>query len=167
REALAEVLKDLTDVEVIAVCSDLESLREVVEAERPDLVLTDIRMPPGHSDEGIRLASELRSSHPEIGVVILSQYAESSYAPALLDRADGIGRSNCSAEILRSGAEHTCSHYSRRRRRVGLSGPLCGVWKEGEILKHESEVRRVALVVAVDDQECFRAVLRRVIDATR
>lgn len=85
REALDGVLERLKGIKVVAVCDDLDSLREAIEAERPDVVLTDIRMPPEKRDEGIRLAGELRSSHPEIGVVILSQYAEPAYATALFD----------------------------------------------------------------------------------
>ena len=56
-----------------------------VESERPDVVVTDIRMPPTHTDEGIRLAAMLRDSHPDIGVVVLSNYADPAYALALLE----------------------------------------------------------------------------------
>jgi DNA-binding NarL/FixJ family response regulator len=58
---------------------------EAIERESPDVVLTDIRMPPGQGDEGIRVAGWLREAHPEIGVVVLSQYAEPSYALTLLE----------------------------------------------------------------------------------
>jgi DNA-binding NarL/FixJ family response regulator len=83
REALGGVLEHLEGVHVVAVCADLDSLRSAVEDERPDLVLTDIRMPPANRDEGIQLAAELRSKHPEMGVVILSQYTDPAYAMAL------------------------------------------------------------------------------------
>jgi DNA-binding NarL/FixJ family response regulator len=69
---------------VVAACDDLPSLLEAVETERPDVVLTDIRMPPGNVDEGVRAAERLRETHPEVGVVVLSQYAEPRYALALL-----------------------------------------------------------------------------------
>jgi DNA-binding NarL/FixJ family response regulator len=59
---------------------------EAVERERPDVVLTDIRMPPNDWDEGIRVADELRDSHPQIGVVVLSQFVDPEYALALLER---------------------------------------------------------------------------------
>jgi DNA-binding NarL/FixJ family response regulator len=85
REALDGVLDHLDGVEVVAVCADLDSLRSAVESELPDLVLTDIRMPPENRDEGIRFAAELRATHPEIGVVILSQYTDPGYAMALFD----------------------------------------------------------------------------------
>ena len=90
REALDGVLERVEGVEVVAVCADLDSLREAIESARPDLVLTDIRMPPENRDEGIRLAAELRLSHPEIGVVILSQHTDPAYATALFE--DGSDR---------------------------------------------------------------------------
>src|SRR5207249_4202492 len=65
--------------------ADYASLLETAEATEPDVVLTDIRMPPGHSDEGIRAANELRRRFPDLGVVVLSQYAEPAYALALLE----------------------------------------------------------------------------------
>jgi DNA-binding NarL/FixJ family response regulator len=71
---------------VVATCVDLESLERAVEEEHPDVVVTDIRMPPGFDDEGIKLAADLRTSDPETGVVILSQYAEPRYALRLLER---------------------------------------------------------------------------------
>ena len=71
--------------EVAAVCGDLDSLLEAVDREVPDVVVTDVRMPPGHSDEGIQAARRLRETNPGLGVVVLSQYANPSYALALLD----------------------------------------------------------------------------------
>ena len=68
REAIAHVLADVPEVELAAVCSDVDELRRAIEAERPDVVVTDIRMPPTGDDEGLRVAAELRDSHPEIGV---------------------------------------------------------------------------------------------------
>jgi DNA-binding NarL/FixJ family response regulator len=79
------LLETRPDIEVVAVCGDLDSLLEAVEAERPDVVLTDIRMPPGSTDEGIQAADRLRADHPDVGVVVLSQYANPSYALALLE----------------------------------------------------------------------------------
>ena len=90
REGVRRLLETLPDVEVAAVCEDLDSLLAAVDAERPDVVMTDIRMPPGGHDEGIRAARMLRESHPALGVVVLSQYAEPEYALALLESgADG------------------------------------------------------------------------------
>ena len=85
REGVRGLLASLADIEVVAVCDDLDSLFAAVEAEHPDVVVTDIRMPPGNSDEGIQAAARLRTSDPEVGVVVLSQYATPSYALALLE----------------------------------------------------------------------------------
>jgi DNA-binding NarL/FixJ family response regulator len=85
REAIMHVLEAEDDIEIVAACSDLDSLRLTIADVRPDVVLTDISMPPSHTDEGIRLAAELRDTHPDIGVVILSQYAEPVFATKLLE----------------------------------------------------------------------------------
>jgi DNA-binding NarL/FixJ family response regulator len=85
REGVRRLLETRPDLEVAAVCGDLPSLLAAVEAERPDVVVTDIRMPPGGTDEGIQAADRLRETNPEIGVVLLSQYANPSYVLAFLD----------------------------------------------------------------------------------
>ena len=85
REGLRRLLEGQPDLEVAAVCSDVESLLAAVERERPDVVVTDIRMPPTHSAEGIEVATRLRQTSPDVGVVVLSQYADPRYALALLD----------------------------------------------------------------------------------
>lgn len=85
REGLVRLLETQEDLEVAAACSDLDSLLATVDAERPHVVVTDIRMPPGDTDEGIQAASRLRETHPDIGVVVLSQYAVPGYVLALLD----------------------------------------------------------------------------------
>ena len=86
REGISRVLEADDEIEIVATCADYETLRAAVGETDPDVVLTDIRMPPTHTDEGIRLASELRETHPGIGVVVLSQYAEPLYATMLLER---------------------------------------------------------------------------------
>jgi DNA-binding NarL/FixJ family response regulator len=85
REGLRRLLETRSDVEVAAACGDLDSLLAAVGTERPDVVITDIRMPPGHTDEGIQAAERLRQTDPNVGVVVLSQYATPSYALALLE----------------------------------------------------------------------------------
>jgi DNA-binding NarL/FixJ family response regulator len=86
REGIAQVLSDDdAGIEVVALCDGGDALLRAVETLRPDVVVTDIRMPPTNTDEGIRLAATLRETHPEIGVVVLSNYADPSYALALLD----------------------------------------------------------------------------------
>jgi DNA-binding NarL/FixJ family response regulator len=84
REGVRRLLATRDDVVVVAACEDLDSLYAAVESESPDVVLTDIRMPPGGVDEGIQAAARLRETHPEVGVVVLSQFAEPEYALALL-----------------------------------------------------------------------------------
>lgn len=87
REGICRVLELGDGVEVVAAVGDLDALTAAVAEHRPDAVLTDIRMPPTGTDEGIRAALQIRSERPETGVVVLSQYAEPAYALELL--ADG------------------------------------------------------------------------------
>ncbi len=84
REGVRGLLEAEPDIEVVAVCSDLGSLLDAVDANDPDVVVTDIRMPPGNTDEGIQAAERLRGTHPSVGVVVLSQYTTPSFALALL-----------------------------------------------------------------------------------
>ncbi|MFI5010194.1 MAG: response regulator [Solirubrobacterales bacterium] len=84
REAVSQILARHPRIDLVAVCVDRDSLLAAVESERPEVVITDIRMPPTGNDEGIQIASQLRRTHPEVGVVVLSQYAEPSYGLALL-----------------------------------------------------------------------------------
>jgi DNA-binding NarL/FixJ family response regulator len=85
REGIEKLLGRQNDIEIVALCVDLPELLAAVESHRPDAVLTDIRMPPNNSDEGIVAATTLRESHPNVGVVVLSQYVEPSYALQLFD----------------------------------------------------------------------------------
>ena len=85
REGIQQLLAESTSVEVVSECGDRDALMEAVERERPDIVLTDIRMPPTQTDEGVQVAAELRERHPDVGVVVLSQYVEPAYVLALLD----------------------------------------------------------------------------------
>ena len=86
REGVRRLLETRPELEVIASCGDLDALLEAVDAHAPDVVLTDIRMPPGGADEGIRAAAQLRETHPEIGVIVLSQFADPEYALVLLEQ---------------------------------------------------------------------------------
>jgi DNA-binding NarL/FixJ family response regulator len=91
REGVRQLIERQADLSVVAAAADLEEVRTALAARPPDepvdVVVTDVRMPPTFTDEGIRLAVELRETHPSIGVVVLSQYAEAAYARDLL--ADG------------------------------------------------------------------------------
>jgi len=86
REGIVRVLESIEDLDLVAAYGDLDAVRAGVERDRPDVVVTDIRMPPSHTDEGIRLADELRTTRPEVGVVVLSQHESPLYALALFDR---------------------------------------------------------------------------------
>jgi DNA-binding NarL/FixJ family response regulator len=92
REGTAALLAAVDDIDLVASVEDLDGLLAAVEKHGPDVVLTDIRMPPTHTTEGIEAARKIRADHPEIGVVVLSQYAEEDYAYELLkDGAAGLG----------------------------------------------------------------------------
>lgn len=91
REGLARVLRD-AGFEVVAAVSDATALIAAVDAHVPDVIITDVRMPPGQLDEGLRAALEIRQAHPDIGILVLSHYAESRQALRLLDQANrGVG----------------------------------------------------------------------------
>jgi DNA-binding NarL/FixJ family response regulator len=86
REGMTRVLEGLDGIELIASSGELNALRAAIEREHPDVVVTELRMPPGFTDEGISLAAELRSTHPEIGVVVVSECADPRYATELFAR---------------------------------------------------------------------------------
>jgi DNA-binding NarL/FixJ family response regulator len=90
REGLAGLLERF-GFQTVAVVGDAEALKTAVAEHAPDLVITDIRMPPTFTDEGLRAAVELRRAHPGLAVVALSQYVQHSYAADLLDSGDGRG----------------------------------------------------------------------------
>ena len=85
REGIRRVLEAAPDITVTAECVDGDELLAAVDADSPDIVMTDVRMPPSGGDEGIRIANRLRRTHPTVGVIVLSQFAEPDYALALLE----------------------------------------------------------------------------------
>jgi DNA-binding NarL/FixJ family response regulator len=101
REAVEHVLAGAEGIEVVASCSDRRSLAQAIADEHPDVVVTDIRMPPAQSDEGLQVAADLRRTHPEVGVVVLSQYADPAYGLALLE-----GGSDRRAYLLKERIQH-------------------------------------------------------------
>jgi DNA-binding NarL/FixJ family response regulator len=104
RQAVHQVLERQAQLEIVAECEDGESLLAAVERERPDVVVTDVRMPPSGDDEGIRIARTLRETNPEIGVVVLSQYARARYGLELL--ADGAeGRAYLLKDRIHDGSQ--------------------------------------------------------------
>lgn len=91
REGLRRALEDGGDLEVVAAVGTAHELLDAVDRLQPDAVVTDIRMPPGHTTEGIDAAHRIRSSRPEVGVVVLSQHVDGHYALALFrDGTDGL-----------------------------------------------------------------------------
>ena len=101
REALGHVLATADGIDVVAACNDRSSLTQAIETEQPDVVVTDIRMPPSDTDEGLQVAAELRRTHPDVGVVVLSQYADPRYGLALLH-----GGSDRRAYLLKERIQH-------------------------------------------------------------
>ena len=90
REGIVRLLSTAPDIEVVASCGDYNQVIAAVEDQDPDVVVTDIKMPPTSTDEGIRLAGQLRGRHPSVGVVVLSQYSNPGYVLALFE--DGSDR---------------------------------------------------------------------------
>ena len=90
RAGIEMLFSTIPGLEIVAACGSLDDALAAIEMTRPDVVLTDIRMPPTHTDEGIQLAQRLRSTRPDVGVVVLSQYIDPGYALALV--ADGSSR---------------------------------------------------------------------------
>jgi DNA-binding NarL/FixJ family response regulator len=86
RTAVQQLIESQADLDLVAVCADLDSLLRAIEEHQPDVVLTDIRMPPTGTDEGLRAAATLRETSPQTGVVVLSQYAEPEYVLTLLEK---------------------------------------------------------------------------------
>jgi len=104
REGIIRALEGADDVELLASCEDLDSLRAAVDELEPDVVLTDIRMPPENTNEGIRLAAELRGSHAGIGVLIVSQHSDPIYAMTLFEGGTA-GRGYLLKESVREPGE--------------------------------------------------------------
>ncbi|HST40643.1 MAG TPA: response regulator transcription factor [Conexibacter sp.] len=102
RQALHHVLDPVETIELVASCASGDALLAAVEQLRPEVVVTDIRMPPSEGAEGIRIAIALRSSHPQVGVVVLSQFADPRYCIALLDEGSD-GRAYLLKERVESG----------------------------------------------------------------
>jgi len=89
REGVRALIETQDDLELVGTCSDLPTLMAGVDEHVPDVVITDIRMPPDQTDEGVRAAQWMRDAHPDIGVVVLSQYVEEDYAVRLFEGGSG------------------------------------------------------------------------------
>jgi serine/threonine-protein kinase len=148
-EGLARLLTD-AGFEVVGKAGDAASLVRLVDARRPDLVLTDIKMPPSHSEEGLEAAQEIRRRHPSTGVLVLSHYLESGYALRLLEELpersgyllkDRISDVAVLTDALRRIAEGECvvdpTIVARLMSRRRAQGPL------DELTEREREVLRL------------------------
>jgi serine/threonine-protein kinase len=136
REGLARVLED-AGFSVVGRCGDAETLLRIVEERRPDVSIVDIRMPPGHGDDGLVAAQEIRRRHPDVGVLVLSHYLDSRYAARLLEDApagagyllkDRVSEVAVVADALRRIADGDCvidpTIVSRLVARKRAQGPL-------------------------------------------
>ena len=90
RDVLGQILNRSPDIDVVATADDEPTLLAAIEKTRPDVVVTDVRMPPTGTDEGVRVAGHLATAHPDVGVVIVSQYSD----PTWLSRVFDVGREN-------------------------------------------------------------------------
>jgi DNA-binding NarL/FixJ family response regulator len=133
REGMSELLRRFGHA-VVAAVGDAPALVAAVEAHEPDVVVTDVRMPPGFSDEGLRAAVALRAARPSLPVLVLSQYVEQTYAVELLDARPG-GRGAGVGYLLKD--------------------------RVGDVEEFADAVRRVAAGGTVIDPEVVRQLLRR------
>jgi DNA-binding NarL/FixJ family response regulator len=136
REGLARLLQD-AGFEVAGRCGDAETLLRIVDALKPDVAIVDIRMPPGHGDDGLVAAQEIRRRHPDVGVLVLSHYLDSRYAARLLEEVpagagyllkDRVSEVAVLADALRRIDEDECvidpTIVSRLVARKRARGPL-------------------------------------------
>jgi serine/threonine-protein kinase len=143
REGLARVLQD-SGFDVVGRCGDADTLLTLVGARQPDVAIVDIRMPPGHGDDGLVAAQEIRRRHPDVGVLVLSHYLDSRYAARLLEDVpagagyllkDRVSEVAVVADALRRIADGDCvidpTIISRLVARKRARGPL-GVLTERE-----------------------------------
>ena len=136
REGLARVLED-SGFDVVGRCGDAEALLRMVAAQKPDVAIVDIRMPPGNKDDGLVAAQEIRRRHPDVGVLVLSHYLDSRYAARLLEEVpagagyllkDRVSEVAVVADALRRIADGDCvidpTIVSRLVARKRARGPL-------------------------------------------
>ena len=160
RQGLTALLAEVEGIDVVATADDLDSLIRSVAENSPDVVLTDIRMPPTSTNEGIEAAKRIRSEHPGIGVVVLSQYVEEDYVFELLaDGVAGMGyllkeRVNdldelvrALREVARGGSVLDPVVVEALLARRGSDGPLLGLTdREREVLQAMATGRNNATI---------------------
>jgi len=140
REAVHQVVGQQDNVEIVADCGDGASLLEEVERLRPDVVITDVRMPPSGDDEGIRVAQRLRESDPGIGVVVLSHYAELRYGRELF--ASGAeGRAYLLKDRVNDGRELRAAIEVVARGGSMIDPEIVRLLLESEERRHDSPLK--------------------------
>ncbi len=160
REGLSALLAEIDGVDLVATVADADALLSAVATLSPDAVLTDIRMPPTHTDEGIVAAKRIRAEHPTVGVVVLSQYVEEDYAFELLsDGVAGMGYLlkervtdvdeliRALREVTRGGSVLDADVVEALIARRGHDGPLLGLTeREREVLQQMATGRNNATI---------------------
>jgi DNA-binding NarL/FixJ family response regulator len=139
REGVVRLLEAQDGIEVVGACGDLDELLATVDAQLPDVVLTDIRMPPTGTDEGIQAAAWIRQNHPRVGVVVLSQYTAPGYAVALLEHGSS-GRGYLLKERVGSVDE-----LARAIRTVAGGGSVIDPLVVDELVRARSQERMSGL----------------------
>jgi len=171
REGVSRLVAANEDFELVGVASDLPQLLALVSEQAPDVVVTDIRMPPTGTDEGIRAAAWIRENHPRVGVVVLSQYSAPKYAVALLERGSAgrayllkerVGSVDELARAIRTVAQggsvidHTVvDELVRARSRERTSGMSSLTARESQILAEMAQGKSnsaIAAAVAVSER---------------
>jgi DNA-binding NarL/FixJ family response regulator len=139
REGVSRLVSGNEDFELVGVASDLPQLLDVIKEQDPDVVITDIRMPPTGSDEGIQAAAWLRDNRPRVGVVVLSQYTAPGYALALLEHGSA-GRAYLLKERVASVDE-----LARAIRTVAQGGSVIDPQVVDELVRSRSQRRASSL----------------------
>jgi DNA-binding NarL/FixJ family response regulator len=153
REGISRALEAAEEIELVASGGTLDEVLQAVERLEPDVVLSDVRMPPNHTDEGIRLANELRRSHPTIGVVILSQHADALYALALFDDGSD-GRGYLLKDRVRDQAE-----LSRALLEVSRGGTVVDAKVVNELLAVRRQRETTGLETLTDREQEILALV--------
>ena len=161
REGVSALLAEGEGIEVVGTATDLDSLLRAVAEHVPDAVLTDIRMPPTQTNEGIEAAQRIRASHPGIGVVVLSQYVEEDYALALLAQgAAGVGYllkervgdldelARALHEVAQGGSVLDPLVVEALLARRGADAPLLGLTERERAVLHEMATGRNNAAIA-------------------
>src|SRR5215210_6582355 len=156
REGLARLLED-SGFEVAGQSGDAEDLLRKVGAHRPDVAVVDVRMPPSHTDEGLRAAHQIRADHPGVGVLVLSQYVEEAYALELL--SESTERTGYPLEALTPREREVLGLMAEGRSNAAIAAAL--VVTERAVEKHVTSIfTKLDLTPASEDHRRVLAVLR-------